>query len=66
MPSDREQSRDEKLVVLFVAAIMALTYPLLGIADVDLSVGPVPVLWVWLFGVWAAVIVGLVVLLEGT
>ncbi len=66
MSSDQEQARDERLVVLFIAAFLALTYPLLGIADVDVSVGPVPVLWIWLFGVWAAVVLGLAVLLEGT
>ncbi|MDP2305714.1 MAG: hypothetical protein Q8P18_06775 [Pseudomonadota bacterium] len=56
---------DEKLVVLFIAGCAMLTYPLLAIADVDALIGHVPVLWIWIFGVWSSVVLSLAVLLEG-
>jgi hypothetical protein len=56
---------DDELVLLFAAAWLALSYPVLSIADVDVLVGPVPVLWIWIFGVWGAIVLCLVVLLEG-
>ncbi|GAB2967729.1 hypothetical protein GCM10027048_43070 [Hymenobacter coalescens] len=47
-----EQRRGQRL--LFVAALFTalLTFPLLGLVDRPVRVGGVPVLYLYLFGVW--------------
>jgi len=49
-----EQS--ERLVALFVLGGLVLTYPLLALFNRSGSVFGIPLLYVYLFGVWAALI----------
>jgi hypothetical protein len=45
-----------RLVVLFVAGCVLLGYPLLTVYSVPQTIGGVPVLYVVIFGIWAALI----------
>lgn len=49
---DRE--RGPALVALAVLGLVLLNYPILAIADVEGTVLGIPVLWAYLFMVWAA------------
>lgn len=55
----------EKLWLLFVAVALLLNFPVLAIANRDATVGGVPVLYLYLFGVWAGAIVAVLVLARG-
>lgn len=45
-----------RLVALFVAGCVLLGYPLLTVYNVPETVGGLPVLYVVVFGIWAALI----------
>ena len=53
MDEDRTPTR---LVVLAVVAFALFNYPLLRIADVPVVVLGVPLVWLYVFGVWALLI----------
>jgi hypothetical protein len=55
----------EKLWLLFVAVTLLLNFPVLAIANRDVSAGGVPVLYLYLFGVWVAAIAGVAALARG-
>jgi hypothetical protein len=46
----------EKLLLLFVVTAVVLNFPILAVANRPATVAGVPILYVYLFGVWAAVI----------
>jgi hypothetical protein len=46
----------QRLLVLFLAALLALFSPLVVRFEVVSAVGGIPALYLYLFGVWAAVI----------
>lgn len=46
-----------KLLLLFVLGVLLLSFPVLAIFNRPVMVGGVPVLYLYLFGVWAAGIV---------
>ena len=52
----------DKLVVLFVAGVLLLGFPVLAIFNRPVTVAGVPLLYLYLFGVWAAAIVAVLVL----
>ena len=54
----------QRLVALFVLGWLLFSYPLLSIFDTGGTVAGIPVLYAWLFGAWAALIVLLVVVVE--
>ncbi|MGW8321187.1 MAG: hypothetical protein ACWGSD_06510 [Thermodesulfobacteriota bacterium] len=54
MPESKR--RNERLVALFVAALLALNFPLLSLASVMKQVWGIPVLYFYLFFVWAFII----------
>lgn len=47
-----------KLIVLFVLGALVLNFPILAIFNRAATLGGIPVLYLYLFGVWAAGIVG--------
>lgn len=49
--------REEAIVVLFAAAVLALNYPLLAVFDRLLLPLGIPLLYFYLFVVWLAIIV---------
>ena len=51
-----------KLVLLFVAGALLLSFPVLAIFNRAATLGGVPVLYLYLFGVWVAGIVGVFLL----
>ena len=51
-----------KLVFLFVLATMVLNFPVLAIFNRDATVVGIPVLYLYLFGVWVAGIAAVAVL----
>lgn len=55
----------EKLWLLFVGVALLLNFPVLAVANREASVGGVPVLYLYLFGVWVAAIAGVAVLARG-
>jgi hypothetical protein len=52
----------EKLALLFVLAAIVLNFPVLAVFNRHAAVGGVPVLYLYLFGVWAAAILAVIVL----
>jgi hypothetical protein len=54
--------RSARLVAIAVLGFLLLNAPLLTIADSEATVAGVPVLYAYLFGVWA-VLIGLIALL---
>ncbi len=56
----------ERLVALFLLAVLLLNPPLLLIFDTSISVAQVPILYLYLFAVWALLIGLLAVVTECT
>ncbi len=52
----------ERLVVLFVLGVLLLNFPLFAIFNRPATLGGVPILYLYLFGVWAAGIATVLVL----
>ncbi len=52
----------EKLVLLFVLGALLLNFPVLAIFNRPAALGGVPVLYLYLFGLWLAGIVAVAVL----
>lgn len=48
--------RGARMVAVAALAVLLFNFPLLALFDVDVRVFGVPLLWVYLFVVWAAVI----------
>ena len=55
MPKAKRQS--ERLIALFVAGLLALNFPLLSLASLMKRVWGIPLLYFYLFVVWAIIIV---------
>ena len=49
--------RKGKMLILFICAGLALSYPLLNVADKKELLWGFPKLYLYLFGVWALIIV---------
>jgi hypothetical protein len=60
----RERLRSARLTAAGVAVLLLLNYPLLTIVDRPVRVAGVPLLWAYLFTVWAALIVLLAVVVR--
>jgi hypothetical protein len=54
-----------KLVLLFVVGALLLNFPVLAVFNRAATVGGIPVLYVYLFGLWVAGIAAVVVLARG-
>jgi hypothetical protein len=54
----------QRLVALFVLGWLLFSYPLLSLFNSDGTVLGIPVLYAYLFGVWAALIALMVVVVE--
>jgi hypothetical protein len=48
--------RGARMVALAALAVLLFDYPILALFDVDVRVLGMPLLWVYLFTVWGAVI----------
>jgi hypothetical protein len=47
----------ERLALIFLIGVLLINFPVLAIFNRALTVGGIPVLYLYLFGVWAAGIV---------
>jgi presenilin-like A22 family membrane protease len=52
-----DESRRARLVAIGALGFLLFGYPILAVFDVSATVLGVPVLWAYVFGSWAAVIV---------
>jgi hypothetical protein len=52
----------ERLVVLFLLGALLINFPVLSIFNQSATVGGIPLLYLYLFGIWAAGIVAVFVL----
>ena len=52
------------LAALFLLGWMLFSYPLLSLFNTGGTVAGIPLLYVWLFGVWAALIAAMVFVIE--
>lgn len=59
----KERSRDW-LLALFVVGVLVFNYPLLDVFDRPLLVFGVPLLYLYLYGIWLALIVALALCLR--
>lgn len=53
-----------KATLLGVAGSLLFAFPLLSIANKNKTIAGIPVLYVYIFGVWIVLIIGLVLLAE--
>lgn len=53
----KEHRVSARLVALAVLALVLFNYPLLRLFDVDVIVLGVPLVWLYVFGAWTALIV---------
>jgi hypothetical protein len=51
-----EQKRKEYLIILFVAGVLALNYPLLSVLDRMLLPLGIPLLYFYIFAIWLIII----------
>jgi hypothetical protein len=51
-----EQKRKEYLIILFVAGVLALNYPLLSVLDRMLLPLGIPLLYFYIFTIWLIII----------
>lgn len=56
-PSRRQTRLTEGVIVLFIGGFLALNYPLLAIFDRMALLFGIPVLYLYLFSVWLAIII---------
>jgi hypothetical protein len=54
----------QRLVALFVLGWLLFSFPLLSLFNTGGTVFGIPVLYAWLFGVWAALIAVMVLVVE--
>ena len=52
----------ERLGLIFVIGVLLITFPLLAIFNRAAMIGGIPILYLYLFGVWAAGIVAVFLL----
>lgn len=51
-----DKLRTARLVAVGLLALALFNFPLLAVFDTDVQVGGIPLLWLYLFGVWLLVI----------
>lgn len=54
----------QRLVALFMLGCLVFSYPLLSLFNVGGTVAGIPVLFAYLFGVWAALIAMMILVVE--
>lgn len=54
----------QRLVAVFLAAVLLLNYPVLSLFDLPQSIMGIPVLYLFMFAVWAAVIAAITWIVE--
>jgi hypothetical protein len=62
MPHRAVQS--QRLIALFVLGCLLFSYPLLALFNTGGTVFGIPLLYAWLFGVWVALIVLMILIVE--
>ena len=62
----RTNTRSERLVGLFLFGLLLFNYPLLALFNAPRLVLGVPLLYLWLFVAWAAVIAATALILQRT
>ena len=60
-----EETRNARLVALAVAAFVLFGYPVLAVFDVDVLVLGVPLVWLYVFTAWAAVVAAVALTVRG-
>lgn len=60
----RPSGRKERLAAVFLLGIMLFTPPLLAVASRDTMVAGIPLLYLWLFGGWLALIAVMALVVE--
>jgi hypothetical protein len=61
----RERLRSARFTAVGAGGLLLLNYPLLSLADHDVRILGVPLLWAYLFAVWALLVVLLAVICRG-
>ena len=54
----------ERLVFLFIVGLVCLQYPILSLVNLKKTIVGIPILYLYLFVVWALFIVLLIILME--
>ena len=60
----RRPVQAQRLVALFVLGCLLFSYPLLSLFNTGGTVFGIPLLYAYLFGVWVALIVGMILIVE--
>jgi hypothetical protein len=59
-------SRKERLIAAFGLGLLLFMPPLLAVASRDVTIGGIPLLYLWLFGGWALLVGVLILVIERT
>ena len=51
--------RGEKLIWIFFLSFLLISFPILTIFNVNVMVGPIPLLYVYIFLVWLGIIIAI-------
>jgi hypothetical protein len=54
----------QRLIAVFVVGCVLLCYPIIALFDRPESIGGLPVLYVYVFGVWVALIIVLALIVD--
>jgi hypothetical protein len=60
----RDQERGKRLFAVFLLGLVLLNFPMLAVAEAGETLFGLPPLFVYLFGVWAGLIVLLALIVE--
>jgi hypothetical protein len=60
----RDEDRGKRLIAVFLLGLVTLNFPLLAIAEASRALFGLPPLLVYLFGVWAGLILLLALIVE--
>lgn len=63
-PGGPNPARTERLVAAFLLGLLLFMPPFLAVASRDVTVAGIPLLYLWLFGGWLALIMVLLVVVE--
>jgi hypothetical protein len=63
--SERQRLRGPRAVAIAAAALLLFNYPILALANLDVTVLGVPLLWCYLFAAWITVVAVLAWVVKG-
>lgn len=61
---NERNTKDQRLIVIFLAGCLLFNYPILSLFSYDSLVAGIPILYIYIFVVWAALIGLMAIVIE--